>query len=254
MKYKHKHKVGDKVRVRKDLVVGNEYYMEDAKWYACFIAAMSHLRGQIVTIQECANNGRYCIEESGWYWTDEMFEPVNNEKIVITTDGKETFAKLYRGDELVTAATAVCCEEDEFNFNEGAKIAFERLCEAVSPKFNVGDYAIVTKQFDCHCFKIGTVVRVVSFCNGQYMCEDGNGDIQPMTADEIKPCNYYTGKVVCVKAGMTNLTVGKVYNFAENNCCGKNDNGNGILCYPATSLDEINDRLYGAEFIEFKGE
>ena len=215
---------------------------------------MSRLKGKVVTIKECLTSGRYRIEEMPYYWTDEMFEPINNEKIVITTDGKTTLAKLYKGDELVTAATAVCCEEDEFNFNEGAKIAFERLCEAVSPKFNVGDCAIVTRQFDCHCFKIGTVVKVVKRYNGLYRCEDSKGKVQIMTAEEMKPCNYYTGKVVCVKNGVTSLTVGKVYNFVENNCCGKNDNGDEILCSPAKSLDEINDRLYGAEFIEFKGE
>lgn len=58
-----------------------------------------------------------------------MFEPVCDNKIVITTDGMETVAKLYDGKKIIKHATAKCSPDDEFNFETGAKIAFERLIE-----------------------------------------------------------------------------------------------------------------------------
>lgn len=48
-------------------------------------------------------------------------------KIVITTDGKTTRAALYDGHKLIREAKAICSKEDTFDFEAGAKIAFERL-------------------------------------------------------------------------------------------------------------------------------
>lgn len=50
-----------------------------------------------------------------------------NQKIVITTNGKTTFARLYDGDKVVKTAEAKCNPSDEFDFETGAKLAFERL-------------------------------------------------------------------------------------------------------------------------------
>ena len=192
-----KYKVGDKVRVRKDLEVGKSYYMEDDMSYDMFVESMAKWRGKIVTIERCSDY-EYRIEGDTYSWTDEMFEPVSSdeeyEKIVITTDGKITFATLYKNDEVVKIAEAKCHDDDSFDFKESAKIAIERLY------------------------------------------------------------NDYTGKAVCVKSNMGSLTVGKVYNFAANNGCGRNNRGASILCRPAKSLDEINNRFLNVKFIEFKGE
>lgn len=62
-----KFKVGDKVRVRKDLIVGEEYGTNS------FVKDMEHIRGKIVTIRRLHSTGYY-IEEYGFGWTDEMFE------------------------------------------------------------------------------------------------------------------------------------------------------------------------------------
>lgn len=54
--------------------------------------------------------------------------PVESErKIVITTDGKTTTAKLYDGRETIREAKAVCSDADTFDFNIGAGIALARL-------------------------------------------------------------------------------------------------------------------------------
>lgn len=67
-------------------------------------------------------------------------------KIVITTDGKTTTAKMYDGKKFIKSAKAVCSPDDEFDFNLGATIALERLTGHVhgqlestveeKPKFN----------------------------------------------------------------------------------------------------------------------
>ena len=70
-----KYKVGDKVRVRKDLVPGNKYggvfyveYMDKYKDKECVITNM--------------DDTSYRINNSEFWWTDEMLEPVN-ERILL---------------------------------------------------------------------------------------------------------------------------------------------------------------------------
>ena len=66
-----KYKVGDKVRIRKDLVMGGNYGDSVA------VDDMVDMGGNVVTIERVGNLGYY-IEEypDGYCWTDEMFEPV----------------------------------------------------------------------------------------------------------------------------------------------------------------------------------
>ena len=49
------------------------------------------------------------------------------DKIVITTDGKTTTARLLEGKKTIKTAEAKCHPNDEFNFETGARIAFQRL-------------------------------------------------------------------------------------------------------------------------------
>ena len=57
------------------------------------------------------------------------FELYDYNKIVITTDGNKTLARLYENNEVVRTAEAKCNPEDTFDFETGAKLAFERLME-----------------------------------------------------------------------------------------------------------------------------
>lgn len=70
----HNLKVGDKVRVREDLVVGEIYKMSDSVYTDRFIGRMNDLKGKIVTI--CYAGSYYGIEEDGHNWTDDMFEHI----------------------------------------------------------------------------------------------------------------------------------------------------------------------------------
>lgn len=64
-----KYKVGDRVRVRSDLKVGKGYGAHT------FAYDMFKFEGKIVTIESVWEQG-YRIEEDTYWWTDEMFEPV----------------------------------------------------------------------------------------------------------------------------------------------------------------------------------
>jgi len=64
-----KYKVGDKVRVRLDLISGTAYGKD------AFVSGMEKMKGKIVTI---CNVGEVCgIKECGYNWTEGMLEPVH---------------------------------------------------------------------------------------------------------------------------------------------------------------------------------
>ena len=87
-----KYKVGDKVRVREDLIAEKQYGKD------FFVSEMNPFKGQIVTIKKIREN-KYVIEEDheDWHWTEEMFLPVVKykigDKVIIREDLKE--GKLY---------------------------------------------------------------------------------------------------------------------------------------------------------------
>ena len=58
----------------------------------------------------------------------------NQDKIVITTDGKTTTATHYDGKRVVDKKIAKCSPEDKFDFLTGAAIAFDRLTDREETK------------------------------------------------------------------------------------------------------------------------
>lgn len=71
-----KYKVGDKVRVRSDLVI-RKYYGS-----RYFTIEMDKLSSNIVTITEVFTNRYYIKEDCGRFgWTDEMFEDIKEDKM-----------------------------------------------------------------------------------------------------------------------------------------------------------------------------
>ena len=120
-----KYKVGDKVRIRKDLKIGSVYGT------CCVTLEMHNLGGAIVRIVEANEySGEYRIDSFDCYWTDEMFEEVRkmNKHVVIYVDGSKVVACC---DD--KKGVARCHPDDTFDFYTGAKIALERLEEAEKP-------------------------------------------------------------------------------------------------------------------------
>lgn len=120
-----KYKVGDKVRIRKDLKVGEIYG-------GCrFASGMQKLVGKIACI-EVVSKGNECyrIDSNHFLWTDEMFEEVwkMNKHVVIYVDGNKVVARCGNKE-----GVARCHPDDDFDFYIGAKLALERLEEADTP-------------------------------------------------------------------------------------------------------------------------
>ena len=119
-----KYKVGDKVKVRKDLVENKSYGINT------FVDTMAKFKGKVVTISEITSEteGEYHIEEDGesYFWTAEMLEPVEDITIIIRDN--KVIAK--KGNKV---GIAKCAPEDEFNIFTGAKLALDRLEEKCYP-------------------------------------------------------------------------------------------------------------------------
>ena len=94
--------------------------------------------------------GCKCESGHGWWCGLDVIVPVVDEKIVITTDGVTTTAKMYHGKTVVETATAKCNPDDEFDFDKGAKIAVDRLLGADVSKDNDDG------------FKVGDIVNIVN--------------------------------------------------------------------------------------------
>lgn len=202
-----KFKVGDKVRVRTDLKEGWRYYMADKKESNVLATPMSKLKGQVVTISKIIDH-QYAIKECAnagigvFRWVDEMFEsePIKSfdrKKIVITTDGTETHARLYEENKLVKTATAKCSPEDTFDFATGARIAFIRLfegreTEAVKPRIEVGKYyngkvVCTHKDVDAYGYTVG---KIYEFVNGAVVDDDGDTRFLCMPVSDISTVRF----------------------------------------------------------------
>lgn len=71
-----KYKIGDKVKVRTDLMPGNVY----GGGTTYFVFGMEKFLGKTLTIKgnfPYSYSESYCVEENCWWWTDEMFEQPN---------------------------------------------------------------------------------------------------------------------------------------------------------------------------------
>lgn len=168
-----KYKIGDKVRVRDDLRLEEVYKMDNGTDYDSVVFEMLKLKGKEATILTYTDSNKYLISEDGgcWSWTDEMFSglAVSRPKIVITTDGKTTTAKMYKGKKLLKAAESSCSPEDTFDFAVGAKLALERVTKK-EPKFKIGQFVRVIENDTCQFFK-GQPVKITEVSEDYVMCE-----------------------------------------------------------------------------------
>jgi len=109
-------------------------------------------------------NGHSCGDKCkygyGWYVPERLLKPISDNKIVITTDGKTTLARLYEGNKVVKSAQAVCSPDDEFNFDYGARLAFDRLMD--KPKYYSGKVVCVSAVPDETYFTIGKVYEYIN--------------------------------------------------------------------------------------------
>lgn len=131
------YKVGDKVKVREDLVVGKEY------GEYCFDEDMVQYKGATVTIERViTEEWAYFIKEDErlFWWTDEMFEPLENENSPDETNVSEDWGLCKDGSESPSEAVEALESVDcllEVKFREAVdKITPEELKEIFLKKVN----------------------------------------------------------------------------------------------------------------------
>ena len=118
-----KYKVGDKVRIRKDL----KSKRADGSYEDYGIAVnkdMEKLAGKVVTIK-CVNERLYTIEEYSYVWTDKMFEDYADEGYA----GKPS-------------------KEELFNMPMGTKIITDKGCKYVYDKENFAKQDALIDNYD----------------------------------------------------------------------------------------------------------
>lgn len=166
-----KYKVGDKVRIVSEWHNGccQDDSGEIDKWL-----------GKVMTVRYVGKLLYRMVEDTkdndgeGWLWTENCIAGLAREnKIVITTNGTETLARLYDGNKVIKTTTAKCSPDDNFSFETGAKIAFERLIDHAEkePKYFNGKVVCVNKYAGF------TVGKIYKFVNGQ--CFDDKKTLRP---------------------------------------------------------------------------
>lgn len=260
-------KIGDRVRTTKNIRTHGFFVMETG------------YTGTIIGIYPDDNRKNICVEfdtyinghdgddtsingKDGYCWwvCSEEITIIKNNKIVITTDGNETLARLYDGNKVIKTATAKCSPADAFNFETGAKIAFDRLFESKPaedvkpPKFEVGErYAyndaiksgiieITEKNEGFYTYKV-----IKGLHNDSFFCFHENSTFVRCLKHIEKP-KCYNGKAVCIRNdnGINDFTVGKVYEFIDGQT---RDNDGDIR--PAEKITSLDYFKITYEFIPF---
>lgn len=195
-----KYKVGDKVRVL------------DHSDERGFSSGMQKYIGKVLTVSLVdplpSTAMSYQLKEATyphgfWWWDEDWLAPVNGitKKLIVTTDGATTTAKLIDGKQTIKTATAKCSKDDEFCFETGAQIAVDRLLEKKpvepeKPKFTKADlkngmfgFNMVHDCEECQWFVV---------CNGSFVYETGGFDRIDALDDSMRfPTPYgYVGTVI----------------------------------------------------------
>jgi hypothetical protein len=93
------YKEGDKVKIREDLEVDKRYNE------LFFIKDMEEYKGKIATITRvCPVEHSYeiDIDDSDWYWTDDMLKPYINNNIVMTVEDLLNKTDVEKGGLIIT--------------------------------------------------------------------------------------------------------------------------------------------------------
>lgn len=171
-----KYKVGDRVTITKKCIVDGKLF---TKGLAGKIIDESRSYAKEVCVEFDENiNGHSCHGKGlfghCWWFDSDNLQPAfaETKKIVITSDGKETLARLYDGNKVINKAVAKCSPEDEFNFCKGARLAFDRLMgdEPVKSKYYNGKVVCVEKKTKGCPYTVG---KIYKFKDGKTVNDDG---------------------------------------------------------------------------------
>ena len=94
-----KYEVGNKVKIREDLVMGNRYGADT------FTEDMGQHKGEIATITYVTKNNKYKldIDDDYWNWTDEMLEDcIENDNTAMTVEDLLNHTDVEKGGLIIT--------------------------------------------------------------------------------------------------------------------------------------------------------
>lgn len=172
-----KYKVGDKVKIKTGVDLA---YSGKNKWRGkvMTIRAVNHTDlGLYYDMIEDAHEG---LGHNGWAWSESTIDGVvPDKKLIVTTDGETTTAKLIDGKQTIKTATAKCSKDDEFCFETGAQIAVDRLLGkkpvgSENPKFTKAD--LKDGMFGFNMVHDCEVCQWFVVCNGSFVYETGGFD------------------------------------------------------------------------------
>ena len=172
-------KEGDKVRVKKfkERPIGWEIE-----------GKMDHLMGKVVEIKGSTPWGEYKVYDPKhhceWIFGETDLEPVNETIVIYRKDREVIAVDKVTGDK----AIAKCSPEDTFDFNVGAKLAFDRLMNGNKENITVEDMRKKLESY-CHCRScIDCKLKSQTCrcgCGAHFMTKDDAGNYT-MSNEEIK--------------------------------------------------------------------
>lgn len=141
----------------------------------------------------------------------------NTKKIVITTDGKTTTAKMYDGKSCIKVSEARCCPSDTFDFQTGAEIAFNRLFEKSDfwGEFKAGKLCVTVDEDNMTGFLKDCENHGITWHNGKNATEFNPFEVQK----DIEELLSIDGLTLCEKYVYLTVVDGVMM------CCEQNKNG-----------------------------
>ena len=99
---------------------------------------------------------------NGLFLMEEDYEKISTNKILITSDGKTTLARLYDGEKVTRSAETKCSPTDTYDFATGANLAYDRLMRptSVEPQDKL-------EAVKLYCVKSCTVMGSIWFARGK---------------------------------------------------------------------------------------
>ena len=177
-----------------------------------------------------------------WAYNDdiELAPAASAQKIVITTDGVTTLARLYDGKKVVRNAEAKCSPPDTFDLFTGAQLALDRLKanpaepKPAAPEFSRERFDMAlriclmgrcsasrspaSRKHDCPFYGIATPGGCEKYAAAHPETQKLMEDYLKAEAEPEKP-KYYNGKLVLVSKSdhsfTKDFTVGKVYQVTD---------------------------------------
>jgi hypothetical protein len=260
---KRKYKVGQRYEVNCDDRKGNIIEITDVDSQYAYYRTIKRQRGLLDVFHFFEQGSNF----------EKSLKPLKNESIVIYRKGQEVIALDKTTGK---KAVAKCCPDDEFDFNTGAKLAFDRLLGVEQPKYKEvkrnaekGEYIKVVNPNNVPDgeYKKGDILKVVRTIGGNAWYGEGHAKdgrsrylhkeeyvvlegFQPPKEEKKEGCF----KVLCIKDHKIwcdlSFVKGKVYEFINGDC--KRDDG-GVSSGYASFEDLLSkNRSYKDVFIELK--